>query len=55
MMLYKAKTLLGHTLHSLDGEIGKVKEFYFDDRHWAIRYLVADAGVDLAVCARPGE
>lgn len=44
-MLYKAKTLLGHTLHSLDGELGKVKDLYFDDRHWAIRYLVADTGV----------
>jgi hypothetical protein len=35
-------------LHSLDGEIGKVKEFYFDDRHWVIRYLVADTGNWLA-------
>ncbi|MFO7577567.1 MAG: PRC-barrel domain-containing protein, partial [Pelovirga sp.] len=23
-------------------EIGKVKEFFFDEQHWAIRYLVAD-------------
>src|ERR1039457_902669 len=43
-MLSKAKTLKGYKLDSLDGEIGKVKEFYFDDRHWAIRYLVADTG-----------
>jgi len=43
-MLDKAKTLKGYTLHSRDGEIGKVKEFYFDDQHWAIRYLVADTG-----------
>ena len=43
-MLSKAKTLNGYKLDSLDGEIGKVKEFYFDDRHWAIRYLVADTG-----------
>ena len=43
-MLSKAKTLKGYKLHSLDGEIGKVKEFYFDDRHWTIRYLVADTG-----------
>ena len=43
-MLNKAKTLKGYTLHSLDGEIGKVNEFYFDDQHWAIRYLVADTG-----------
>jgi hypothetical protein len=27
-------------LDSLDGEIGAVKEIYFDDRHWAIRYLI---------------
>ncbi len=43
-MLYKAKELKGFTLDSYDGEIGKVVEFYFDDRHWAIRYLVADTG-----------
>jgi len=43
-MLYKAKELKGYKLHSLDGEIGKVKEFYFDDTHWTIRYLVADTG-----------
>jgi hypothetical protein len=43
-MLNKAKTLKGYKLDSLDGEIGKVKEFYFDDKHWAIRYLVADTG-----------
>src|SRR5512146_1049484 len=44
IMLLKAKTLTGYKLDSLDGEIGKVKEFYFDDQHWAIRYLVADTG-----------
>jgi uncharacterized protein YrrD len=43
-MLGKAKTLQGYKLNSLDGEIGKVKEFYFDDQYWAIRYLVADTG-----------
>ena len=43
-MLSKAKTLTGYKLDSLGGEIGKVKEFYFDDRHWTIRYLVADTG-----------
>ncbi|OGV69451.1 MAG: photosystem reaction center subunit H [Lentisphaerae bacterium RIFOXYA12_FULL_48_11] len=43
-MLNNAKTLNGYKLHSLDGEIGKVKEFYFDDKHWTVRYLVADTG-----------
>ena len=44
MILIKAKTLKGYQLESLDGEIGKVEEFYFDDHHWTIRYLVADTG-----------
>ena len=43
-MLSIAKTLKGYTLHSLDGEIGRVREFYFDDRHWTVRYLVAETG-----------
>jgi len=43
-MLHKIKTLKGYSLDSLDGEIGSVKEFYFDDKHWTIRYLVADTG-----------
>jgi uncharacterized protein YrrD len=43
-MFNKAKTLHGYKLLSLDGEIGSVKDFYFDDRHWTIRYLVADTG-----------
>jgi len=43
-MLYKAKTLKGYHLHSLDGDIGKIEEFYFDDQHWTIRYLITDTG-----------
>jgi hypothetical protein len=43
-MLNKANTLTGYALESLDGDIGKVKEFFFDDQHWTVRYLVADTG-----------
>lgn len=43
-MLINAKSLKGYKLSGLDGEVGKVKEFYFDDQHWAIRYLIADTG-----------
>jgi uncharacterized protein YrrD len=43
-MLSTTKLLHGYTLHSRDGEIGTVKEFYFDDRHWTVRYLVAETG-----------
>ena len=44
MKLNKAKTLEGYKLDSLDGEIGTVKDFYFDDQYWAVRYLVVDTG-----------
>ncbi len=48
-MLSTAKTLKGYKLHGLDGEIGQVREFYFDDQHWTIRYLVAETGSWLAI------
>ncbi len=43
-MLSKAKTLESYKLTNPDEAIGKVKEFYFDDYYWTIRYLVADTG-----------
>lgn len=43
-MFYNTKTLHNYKLKSQDGEIGSVKDFYFDDHHWAIRYLVAETG-----------
>jgi hypothetical protein len=43
-MLRSIKQLYGDKLGASDGEIGHVKDFYFDDQNWAIRYLVADTG-----------
>ena len=43
-MLRTAEALHKYTLGASDGEIGKVKDFYFDDRYWTVRYLVADTG-----------
>lgn len=43
-MLHNLKQLRGHKLAASDGDIGHVKDFYFDDQTWAIRYLVADTG-----------
>jgi len=43
-MIRSIKELCGSKLGALDGEIGQVKDFYFDDQHWAIRYVVADTG-----------
>jgi sporulation protein YlmC with PRC-barrel domain len=43
-MLDKTKNLKRYKIHALDGEIGSVEEFYFDDKHWTVRYLVVDTG-----------
>tara|TARA_R110002049_G_scaffold191337_1_gene360251 strand:+ start:15457 stop:16206 length:750 start_codon:yes stop_codon:yes gene_type:complete len=43
-MLRNIKSLTGFTMGATDGEIGKVKEFYFDDRTWTIRYLILETG-----------
>jgi hypothetical protein len=43
-MLRNVKKLKGYKLGALDGDIGKVKDFYFDDQRFAVRYLVADTG-----------
>ena len=43
-MLRSIKQRLGDKLGASDGEIGHVKDFYFDDQSWAVRYLVADTG-----------
>ncbi len=36
--------LIGFTIHGSDGELGKVKDFYFDDKSWIIRYLIVETG-----------
>ena len=43
-MLRAAKEFKHLKLRARDGDIGKAREFYFDDEHWAVRYLVADTG-----------
>ena len=47
-MLRLAKHLADYKLGATDGEIGKVRDFYFDDQSWTVRYLVADTGNWLA-------
>ncbi len=43
-MLQNIHKLYGNKIAATNGEIGHVKDFYFDDQRWAVRYLVADTG-----------
>ena len=43
-MLRSLKELRGYSIQTLDGTKGEVKDFYFDDLTWGIRYLDMDTG-----------
>ena len=43
-MLRQVKDLKSFKLRARDGDIGSIREFYFDDKYWTVRYLVADTG-----------
>ncbi len=42
-MLQSVRELYGEKIGALDGDLGHIKDFYFDEKDWAIRYLVVDA------------
>lgn len=43
-MLRSMKGLEDYAIRATDGTISHVKDFYFDDEAWVIRYLVVDTG-----------
>lgn len=43
-MLRTVGSIDGYTIHATDGELGSVKEVFFDDERWGIRYLVVETG-----------
>jgi uncharacterized protein YrrD len=43
-MLYGFDKLNDLPIEATDGEVGKVKDIYFDDHRWAARYLVVATG-----------
>ena len=47
-MLQSIKQTYGFKLGATDGPLGHVKDFYFDDHTWAIRYVVIDTGTWLS-------
>jgi sporulation protein YlmC with PRC-barrel domain len=41
-MLLSAQELQGYAIHARDGDLGKVRTFYFDEEEWCIHSMVAD-------------
>jgi hypothetical protein len=44
IMMRSTKEVMGYTLQAVDGDIGRCRDFLFDDVQWTIRYMVADTG-----------
>jgi sporulation protein YlmC with PRC-barrel domain len=47
-MLRSTKDLEGYAIEATDGMIGEVKDVYFDDEKWVVRYLIVETGSWLA-------
>jgi uncharacterized protein YrrD len=43
-MKRNTKDIVGATINAIDGDIGKISKFYFDDASWVIRYFVVETG-----------
>jgi hypothetical protein len=43
-MLRSIKNATEFNLHAKDGEIGNIKDFFFDDEKWVVRYMVVHTG-----------
>jgi len=43
-MLRSANELINYKYIVQDGDMGRCKDFLFDEEHWAVRYMVADTG-----------
>jgi len=47
-MLRTLDNLLGYRVVAIDGEIGRVRDFLFDDTSWKLRYVVVETGLLLS-------
>jgi PRC-barrel domain protein len=43
-VLHLAQKIRGAAVHAVDGEIGSLEDFYFEEGHWVVRYLLVDTG-----------
>ena len=43
-MLRSVKEMQDYVIRATDGTIGHVKDLYFDDQVWVVRYLIVDTG-----------
>lgn len=53
MRIHGLKDILGYTVTAVDGEIGQVRDFYFDDFNWVVRYVAIEADTARSLLLSP--
>ena len=43
-MLHLAHKITGASVRGVDGDIGTLEDFYFEEDRWTVRYLLVDTG-----------
>ncbi|HEY6362026.1 MAG TPA: PRC-barrel domain-containing protein, partial [Vicinamibacterales bacterium] len=43
-MLHRARKVLGAHIRAVDGDIGTLEDFFFEEDGWTVRYLLVDTG-----------
>jgi len=43
-VLHRAQKILGARIHAVDGDIGTLEDFYFEEDGWNVRYFLVDTG-----------
>ena len=43
-MLWALSDISGYSVHARDGDLGTVRDMYFDDVDWRVRYLAVSGG-----------
>jgi hypothetical protein len=48
-MLQSIKELYGKKISGSDGDVGHIRDFYFNDQQWVVPYVIAETGSWLSV------
>ena len=42
--MHLARKICGATIRAVDGDVGTLEDFYFEEDRWTVRYLLVDTG-----------
>ncbi len=52
-MIRGLKNIIGYTLTAVDGEVGDVRDFYYDNFNWVVRYMAVEVETGRSLLLSP--